>query len=516
MYDYVIVGAGSAGCVLASRLTEDPDVRVLLLEAGPPDSAPSIHIPLGFSTNLRTEVDWDLATRPEPELLHRRIYLPRGRTLGGSSSINAMIYIRGNRADYDGWGCAGWSFGDLLPYFRRAEDNERGADAWHGAGGPLSVADGRSRNPIAGAFVEAAVQAGLARNEDFNAAVQDGTGWYQATQRNGRRCSTAVAYLHPAAGRANLDARTGAHVHRIVIDRGRATGVAGERAGAPFVAHAEREVLVCAGTYASPQLLMLSGIGDPAQLERSGIAAIHELPAVGRNLQDHLSAGAIWRTDEPVSLLVATLEPERCMRELLESGRGPLTSCIAEAGAFARTAPDLPAPDLQLHAVPAAYPDEGLGEIRHHGVTLTVTVLTPRSRGGVTLASADPTAKPRIEHGYLSEQADVDRTLTGVRRLLEIASQPALRPYAARPYAVPASDSDADILAHVRATAQTLYHPVGTCAIGAVVDTQLRVRGIDGLRVIDASVMPAIPRGNTNAPTIAIAERAADLLRGAI
>ncbi|MGH2901735.1 MAG: GMC family oxidoreductase, partial [Solirubrobacteraceae bacterium] len=278
MYDYVIVGAGSSGCVLASRLTEDPAVSVLLLEAGPPDASQNIHIPLGFTRNFRTQFDWDLDTHPEPELQRRRVYLPRGRTLGGSSSINAMIYIRGNRADYDGWGRRGWSYDDLLPYFKRAEDNERGADDWHGAGGPLQVADGRSRNPIAAAFVDAAAQAGLARNDDFNAATQDGAGWYQCTQRNGRRCSAAVAYLHPAVSRPNLVVHTGARVHRIVLDDLRATGVTGERHGEPFVVHAESEVLVCAGAYASPQVLMLSGIGDPATLERRGVPAVHDLP----------------------------------------------------------------------------------------------------------------------------------------------------------------------------------------------------------------------------------------------
>ena len=513
MYDYVIVGAGSAGCVLAARLTEDPHVRVLLLEAGPPDSSQNIHVPLGFTRNFRTRYDWDLATHPERQLQRRRIYLPRGRTLGGSSSINAMVYMRGNRADYDGWGCDGWSFDDLLPYFKRAEDNERGADELHGAGGPLTVCDGRSRNPIAAAFIAAAVQAGLAPNDDFNGPAQDGTGWYQCTQRDGRRCSTAVAYLHPVLSRPNLVVNTGAQVHRIVFDKLRATGVAGERYGEPFVAQAAREVLLCAGTYHSPQLLMLSGVGPAAALERAGVVALHDLPEVGRNLQDHLSAGVTWSTDEPVSLLVARTEPERCMRELLESGSGPLTSCIAEAGAFVRTSADLAAPDLQLHAVPAAYPDEGLGEIVDHGLTLTSAVLTPRSRGQVTLASAEPTAKPRIEHNYLSEAADADRTIAGVRRLLEIAAQPALARYATRPHGLPASDADTDILRYVRATAQTLYHPVGTCAIGRVVDTQLNVLGTERLRVVDASVMPQITRGNTNAPTIAIAERAADLVR---
>ena len=514
MYDYVIVGAGSAGCVLAARLTEDADVRVLLLEAGPPDTLASISIPLGFARNFRTCVDWDLATHPELALQRRRIYLPRGRTLGGSSAINAMIYMRGNRADYDGWGIDGWRFDDLLPHFKRAEDNERGASEHHGTGGPLGVADGRSRNPIAAAFIEAAVQAGMKRNEDFNGARQDGAGWYQVTQRHGRRCSAAHAYLHPVLDRPNLELRTGAQAHRIVFAGTRAIGIAGERHGEPLQARAEREVLLCAGAYHSPQLLMLSGVGDPAVLRRAEVATIHELPQVGRNLQDHLSSGAVWRTDHPVSLYVATVQRERCLRELMESDSGPLTSSVAEAGAFDRTSPQLDAPDLQFHAIPAAYPDEGLSPIHDHGVTLSVCVLTPRSRGTVTLASPEPTAKPRIRHNYLSEPEDVERVLIGMRRLLQIAGRPALAPYAQTALAAPASDCDADLLAHVRATAQTLYHPVGTCAIGAVVDARLRVLGLEGLRVVDASVMPAIPRGNTNAPVIAIAERAADLIRG--
>jgi choline dehydrogenase len=490
---------------------------VLLLEAGPPDRSPTIHVPLGFTRNFRTEVDWDLATHPEPELQRRRIYLPRGRTLGGSSSLNAMVYIRGNRADYDGWarlGCDGWGFDDLRAFFTRAEDNERGPSEWHGAGGPLRVSDGRSRNPIAAAFIEAAVQAGMARNEDFNGPEQDGAGWYQATQRDGLRCSTAVAYLHPVADRPNLELRTGAQVHRILFEGSRAVGVEGARHGEPLHATAEREVLLCAGTYLSPQLLMLSGLGDPAQLARHGIAVTAELPEVGANLADHLSTGAVWTTDEPVSLLLAALEPERCLRELQESGSGPLTSCIAESGAFERSDPAPPAPDRQFHCVPAAFTDEGLEEIGEHGVTLTACVLTPDSRGSVELASADPTAKPRIRHDYLSAPRDVERALDGMRRLLEIAAQPALAPYAKTPHAVPASAGDDDLLRHIRATAQTLYHPVGTCAMGRVVDSELRVLGVEGLRVVDASVMPRIPRGNTNAPVIAIAERAADLIRG--
>jgi choline dehydrogenase len=515
MADYVIVGAGSAGCVLAARLSEDPDVTVTLVEAGPPDAADNIHIPAAFGKLFRTQYDWDYATHHEPGCDRRRIYLPRGKTLGGSSSMNAMIYIRGNRADYDGWrdaGCAGWGYDDLLPYFLRAEDNERGASELHGAGGPLRVSENRSRNPMTLAWVEAGVAAGHARNEDFNGPAQDGVGIYQLTQRDGQRCSTAVAYLHPAMTRPNLTVETRMQAHAITFEGTRAVGITGERFGEPVELRAEREVILCAGAYNSPQLLMLSGVGPAELLTLLEIPVVLDQPLVGQNLQDHPNAGLTWTTPEPVSLLV-TLDPA-VQQEFAERGTGALTSNIGEGGGFARTRADSPAPDVQYHACPVMYVDEGLAAPTDHAFTLGCCVLQPSSRGSVLLASADPTAKPAIVHNYFAEDADMETLVAGLRIALEICAQAPMAPYAATPFTYPASDSDADLRAHVRAHMQTLYHPAGTCAMGAVVDGELRVQGVEALRVVDASVMPTVPRGNTNAPTIAIAEKAADLVRG--
>ncbi len=515
MYDYVIVGAGSAGCVLAARLSEDPDVSVALIEAGPPDTVENVHVPVAFSALFRTQVDWDYSTAAEPHADRRRIYLPRGKTLGGSSSTNAMVYIRGNRADYDAWrenGCEGWGYDDLLPYFIRAEDNERGASALHGSGGPLSVCENRSRNPISDAFLEACAQAGLPANEDFNGDHQDGFGYYQVTQRDGRRCSAAVAYLHPAMSRPNLTVETYMQVHRVLFEDGRAVAVQAARLGELHELRAAREVILCGGAYNSPQLLMLSGVGPAEALTMLQIPVVQDLPGVGQNLQDHAAAGLTWTHDEPVSLLTALSEEN--LAAFTAQGRGPLCSNIAETGGFIRTSPDLDAPDVQFHAAPALYVDEPVFE---HGFGLGPCVLTPASRGIVALLSPDPTAKPYILHNYYAEESDLARMVDGMRVALEITSQPALAPYTRRPHYTPASDSDADLRAHIRQQTFTIYHPVGTCRMGAdeqaVLDTELRVRGVEGLRVIDASVMPTVPRGNTNAPTIALAERAADLIR---
>jgi choline dehydrogenase len=518
MYDYVIVGAGSAGCVLAARLTEDPDVSVLLIEAGPPDANDNIHVPVAFSQLFRTQVDWDYSTALETFADRRRIYLPRGKVLGGSSSINAMVYIRGNRADYDEWrdaGCEGWGYDDLLPYFKRAEDNERGASEFHGAGGPLAVSDDRSNNPITDAFLEACAQAGRPGNDDFNGPEQDGFGRYQLTQRDGRRCSASVAYLHPAMARPNVTVETYMTVHRVLIENGRAVGVEASRLGEIQQLRAEREVILCGGAYNSPQLLMLSGIGPAEPLTLLQIPVIHDQPAVGQNLQDHPAAGLAWTHDEPVSLLNALTEEN--LATFTTEGRGPLTSNIAEAGGFARTSPGLPAPDVQFHAAPALYVDEGLSPVTEHGFGVAPCVLKPASRGMVAVTSPDPTAKPFILHNYYADDSDMQTQVSGLRLALEITGQPALAPYTTRPYYELSDDSDEDLRAHIRRQTFTLYHPVGTCRMGndaeAVVDTELKVNGIEGLRVVDASVMPTVPRGNTNAPTIAIAERAADLIR---
>jgi choline dehydrogenase len=513
MYDYVIVGAGSAGCVLAARLSEDPDVTVCVIEAGPVDTADNIHIPIGSPMLFRSALDWDYDTHLEPHCEGRRIYLPRGRVLGGSSAINGMVYIRGHRHHYDSWGRPGWGYDDLLPYFLLSEDNERGADAYHGVGGPLSVSDNRSRNPMTEAFVAAATEAGHPANDDFNGAEQDGFGFFQVTQRDGRRCSAATAFLHPAESRPNLTVETDLQVHRITFEGERAVGVSGQRFGRPVQIRAEREVIVAAGAYNSPQLLMLSGIGPAEGLAPFGIEVLLDQPEVGANLQDHTHDFIVFTHSEPVSLLAAT-EPES-VRQFMEENRGPMTSNIPEAGGFCRSRPDLPAPDLEFHCAPVMFVDGGLGVPSAHGISFGADVLEAQSRGSVTLTSPDPTAKPRIRHNYFTERADLDAAVAGLRVSLEIARQHALTPFTETPYGPPASDSDADLEAHVRRYSETAYHPAGSCALGKVVDDELRVSGVDGLRVVDASVLPTV-FCNPNAAIVAIAERGSDLIRGRV
>jgi len=514
MYDYVIVGAGSAGCVLAARLSEDPDVSVLLLEAGPPDVNENIHVPLGYLQLARTEVDWDYCTAPEANCDGRRLPLPRGKVLGGSSSINAMIYIRGNRADYDEWGIYGWAWEDLFPYFLKAEDNERGASEWHGVGGPLPVSDQRSGNAITPAFVEAGVEAGLARNEDFNGAEQDGVGMYQVTQRGGMRASAAVAYLHPAIERPNLTVMPYMHVNRLLFEGTRAVGVEATQLGQAQELRAEREVLLCGGTYNSPQLLMLSGVGPAEHLALREIEVLLDQPEVGANLSDHAAAYDVWTTPEPESLLQA-LEPA-ALEEFTASQTGPFASNLAESGGFARVGAGVEAPDVQIHVAPVQIVDEGMADPEAHGVWVSPCLLTPGSRGSVRLGSKDPSAKPIVRSNFYSAAGDMPRMIAAMRLVEEICAQPAMRPYCAERFTAPAGESDDEIRAHVARTTFPIYHPVGTCAIGSVLDADLRVQGLEGIRVVDASAMPTVPRGNTNAPTIAIAERAADLIKGAV
>jgi len=514
MYDYVIVGAGSAGCVLAARLSEDPETSVLLLEAGPPDVKENIHVPLGYLQLARTDVDWDYCTAPEANCDNRRLPLPRGKVLGGSSSVNAMIYIRGNRADYDSWGAPGWAWDDLFPYFLRAEDNERGASEWHGAGGPLPVSDQRSGNVITPAFVDAGAEAGLDRNEDFNGAEQDGVGMYQVTQRGGLRASAAVAYLHPAIERTNLTVMPYMQVERVLFEGTRAVGVEASQLGQSQQLRAEQEVILCGGAYNSPQLLMLSGVGPAEHLAMREIELLLDQPAVGENLSDHAASFSVWTTPEPESLLAA-LEPA-ALEEFTASQTGPFASNLAESGGFARVGAGAPAPDTQFHVAPIHIVDEGMGDPQAHGVWVSPCLLTPGSRGSVRLASKDPSAKPIVRNDFFSAEEDMPRMTAAVRLMEEICAQPAMRPYCAEPFTVPAGDSEDALRAHVARTTFPIYHPVGTCAIGSVVDADLRVQGLEGIRVVDASVMPAVPRGNTNAPTIAIAERAADLIKGAV
>jgi choline dehydrogenase len=515
MTNYVIVGAGSAGCVLAARLTEDPAVQVTLIEAGGPDSAPEIHIPLAWPLIRKNQYDWDYMSQPEPGLDGRFVYLPRGKALGGSSSINAMIYIRGNRADYDGWaadGARGWSYNDVLPYFRKAESNERGEDQFHGKLGPLSVCDPRTRHPLTDAFMQAAIEAGHPVNPDFNGASQDGVGFYQLTLRKGRRCSAAVAYLHPAIGRPNLKVLTDALVTRILFNGSRASGVEITRHGQLEQVAADTEVILAAGAYNSPQLLLLSGIGPAADLAALQIAVRHDLP-VGVGLQDHPLVMMNWYTDTQ-SLFTPPTAEDAALWE--DEGRGPLSSNGGETGAFVRTRPGLEAPDVQFLTAAVMFHEQALSPPTAHAVSFGCSLLKPKSRGKLSLRSADPTAKPRIVHNYFCEPDDRQSMIEGLRMGLEIAAQPALRAHIKTSYLAPKSSAEADVLDYAERNAQTTYHPTSTCAIGPVVDNQLRVRGVERLRVVDASVMPSVVRGNTNAPTIMIAERAADLIRGVV
>jgi choline dehydrogenase len=511
VYDYVIVGAGSAGCVLAARLSEDPDVKVALLEAGGQDSRPEIAMPAAFPMLLKSSVDWDLLGEEEPGLGGRRLYLPRGKVIGGSGSINAMIYVRGNRADYDDWaagGAEGWSYDEVLPYFKRSEDNERGEDPFHGAGGPMSVSDSRAMSPLIEMMIEASVRAGHEHNPDFNGARQEGVGRFQLTQRNGRRCSTAAAFLHPAEERPNLDVFTDAMALRILFDGARAVGVEVARGGKVEEIRARRDVILSAGAYQSPVLLMISGIGPAEDLEQLGIGVRENLP-VGHNLQDHCMAQLNYETDEPS--LFGTFTPENF--ELFETeGRGPLTSNIPEAGAFFRTRPELAVPDIEFHYAPSMFYDEGLTAPHDSGYCFGAVLIKPSARGRVMLRAPLADSKPRVLCNFLTTEDDRRTMIAGVRLALEIAEQEPLKKALRRPFSVPAGDSDEEIMDWLRRAVQTVYHPTSTCAIGSVVDPQLRVYGVEGLRVVDASVMPTITRANTNAATIMIAEKAADLI----
>lgn len=517
-YDYIIVGAGSAGCVLAHRLTEEPRCRVLLLEAGQRDRSKAIRIPAAFSKLFKTSFDWAYSTEPEPHLDNRQLFIPRGRTLGGSSSMNAMIYVRGNRADYDGWrdsGCQGWSYDEVLPYFKRAEHQERGPSEYHGTAGPLNVADLRSVNPLSQAFVEAGVEAGLPRNADFNGRSQEGVGIYQVTQKNGSRHSAADAYLRPALTRQNLEVRTGAQASRMFFEGDRAAGVEFVERGHLLRVRADREILLCGGSINSPQLLLLSGVGPADELRRHGIEIVSDLPGVGRNLQDHPVAAVMYEATKPVSL--ASAESLGNIARYLFNKKGMLTSNVAEAGGFVRTGSASGPPDLQFHFAPGFFQEHGFVKPEGHGFTIGPTLIAPQSRGRITLRSSDPAQPPRIEGNFLSHDGDLRVLLDGIRLSREIAHAPAFREFRGAEV-LPGTDAvnDEAVAAYVRRTAEMLYHPVGTCQMGigpmAVVDPRLRVHGLTGLRVIDASVMPSITRGNTNAPTIMIAEKAADLL----
>ncbi len=527
-FDYVIVGAGSAGAALASRISEDPSATVCLIEAGPRDRNPLIHIPFGIAVIMRFKnIDWAYETTPQPNLEGRRLYWPRGRTLGGSSSINAMIYIRGVPADYDGWveqGASGWGWSAVLPYFKKAQDQERGADAYHGTGGPLSVCDLRHSSAMSRAFAESGAELQIPLNPDFNGERQEGLGLYQVTQRNGQRCSTAAAYLSDAKSRKNLAILTGSVAQKVVFESGRATGMSLLRDGSSHTVRARREVILSGGAINSPKLLMLSGIGPGQHLQQHGIAVVSHLPGVGQNLQDHLDVIIHGRNRSWAGYGITPSMAPRGLWGLFAYGlkrRGFLTSNAAEAGGFVRLNPSAAGSDLQFHFLPARMKDHGRQTVLGYGYSLHVCCLQPKSRGEIRLASTDPLAPPVIDPRYLQHDDDAKTMLDGVRLARRIVAAPAFARYRGRE-AAPGekTQSDRDLLSFIRRNAESIYHPAGTCRMGgrhdaaSVVDPALKVRGVDGLRVVDASVMPVLIRGNTNAPTIMIAERAADLIRG--
>ncbi len=517
--DVVIVGAGAGGCVVADHLTRS-GASVLLLEAGQRDRNINAIIPAAFSKLFKSKHDWNYETVPQPELQGRRLYWPRGKMLGGSTSMNAMIYQRGHRATYDQWAAAGndgWGYTDLLPQFRALEDQERGASDFHGTGGGLAVSDLRTVNPLSDAFVDAAVSAGFERNADFNDDTQLGFGTYQVTQRNGLRASAATAFLKPAMERPNLDVVTGAHATRIVFQKGRAVGVEYADKSGRHLATAASEVILCGGSINSPQLLMLSGIGPEDHLRSVGVDVVVDAPQVGKNLMDHLVCGTSYAVNQPITLAHAeTLKP---IIEYARHRTGMLSTNVAEAGGFVQLG-DGPVPEIQFHFAPGYFIDHGFGSPETDGMSIGATLVDVASRGEITLASADPFAPPLIDPRCLSDKRDLWRLVEGCKLAREIAAQPALSKYVESEYLPgPAVDSDEQWADHVRAMTESLYHPVGTCAMGpgddAVVDDKLRVRGVDGLRVADAAVMPTIINANTQAITMVIGKRCADFVAAA-
>jgi choline dehydrogenase len=521
--DFIVIGAGSAGCAVAARLSEDPHTRVVLLEAGGEDTNRWIHIPLGFGkTFADPSVNWCYETEPDAGVGDRRVYWPRGKVLGGSSSINGMVYIRGQAEDFDHWrqlGCTGWSFDDVLPYFKRSEHQVRGADEFHGSGGPLCVSDVQ-HHPICEAFIESAMQLGFPRNDDFNGAAQDGVGYHQTTTRKGRRCSTAVGYLRPAMQRPNLRVVTNALSEKILFEGRRAVGVEFRRGGELHTARA-REIILCGGAINSPQLLMLSGIGPGGHLAEHGIAVVQEIPGVGQSLQDHYSAPLKLKCRLPITVNDVMLSNVKKLKVGLQyyiRRTGPLAMISSPAALFAHTRPELASADIKISCSPfsADRPQDGLH--KWSGFTMIAYQLRPDSRGEIKLKSANPADPPALHPNYLSDENDRRTLVDGLKLCREILAQPSMQQYIAEELLPgPGVRSDSELLAHARARGGTVYHPTSTCKMGidamAVVDPELRVRGVEGLRVADASVMPTVVSGNTNAAAIMIGEKAADLVR---